>query len=85
MTEHAVGTQEEWQVERDRLLAEEKEITRATTSSRRSGATSLGAGREGVQLRDGRWDQVAGRALRRKLAAAHLPLHVRASGRAAQV
>ena len=28
MTEHAVGTQEEWQVERDRLLAEEKEITR---------------------------------------------------------
>src|SRR4051794_35241980 len=28
MTEHAVGTQEEWQVERDKLLAEEKELTR---------------------------------------------------------
>jgi predicted dithiol-disulfide oxidoreductase (DUF899 family) len=28
MPEHAVGTQEEWQVERDRLLAEEKELTR---------------------------------------------------------
>ena len=28
MTEHAVGTQEEWQAERDKLLAEEKEITR---------------------------------------------------------
>jgi predicted dithiol-disulfide oxidoreductase (DUF899 family) len=28
MTEHAVGTQEEWQAERDKLLAEEKELTR---------------------------------------------------------
>jgi predicted dithiol-disulfide oxidoreductase (DUF899 family) len=28
MTEHAVATQEEWQAERDRLLAEEKELTR---------------------------------------------------------
>ena len=28
MPEHTVGTQEEWQAERDRLLAEEKELTR---------------------------------------------------------
>src|SRR2546423_6118830 len=28
MTEHAVGTQEEWQAERDKLLAEEKKLTR---------------------------------------------------------
>src|SRR5213083_2944095 len=28
MPEHAVATQEEWQVERDKLLAEEKELTR---------------------------------------------------------
>src|SRR4051794_12580440 len=28
MTEHAVGTQQEWQAERDKLLAEEKELTR---------------------------------------------------------
>ena len=28
MPEHRVGTQEEWQAERDKLLAEEKELTR---------------------------------------------------------
>jgi predicted dithiol-disulfide oxidoreductase (DUF899 family) len=28
MTEHKVGTQEEWQAERDKLLAEEKDLTR---------------------------------------------------------
>jgi predicted dithiol-disulfide oxidoreductase (DUF899 family) len=28
MTEHTVGTREQWQAERDKLLAEEKEITR---------------------------------------------------------
>jgi predicted dithiol-disulfide oxidoreductase (DUF899 family) len=28
MTEHTVGTEEEWQAERDKLLAEEKELTR---------------------------------------------------------
>ena len=28
MTEHAVGTQEEWQAQRDKLLAEEKKLTR---------------------------------------------------------
>jgi predicted dithiol-disulfide oxidoreductase (DUF899 family) len=28
MTEHRIGTQEEWQAERDELLAEEKELTR---------------------------------------------------------
>src|SRR3989440_9766910 len=29
MPEHRVGTQEEWQAERDKLLAEEKELTRS--------------------------------------------------------
>ena len=28
MTEHRIGTQEEWQAERDALLKEEKELTR---------------------------------------------------------
>src|SRR5436309_2998590 len=28
MTEHRIGTQEEWQAERDALLKEEKEVTR---------------------------------------------------------
>ena len=28
MTEHRIGTQEEWQAERDALLREEKELTR---------------------------------------------------------
>ena len=28
MTEHRIGTQEEWQAQRDKLLAEEKELTR---------------------------------------------------------
>ena len=28
MTEHRIGTQEEWQAERDELLTEEKELTR---------------------------------------------------------
>jgi predicted dithiol-disulfide oxidoreductase (DUF899 family) len=28
MPEHRVGTQEEWQAERDELLAKEKELTR---------------------------------------------------------
>src|SRR5919106_1497249 len=38
----------------------------------------LGAGRKGLQLRDRAGDQVPRRALRRRLAAARLPLHVRA-------
>ena len=28
MTEHRIGTQEEWQTERDSLLEEEKKLTR---------------------------------------------------------
>ena len=28
MTEHRIGTQAEWKAERDKLLAEEKELTR---------------------------------------------------------
>ncbi|MGZ6609337.1 MAG: DUF899 family protein, partial [Solirubrobacteraceae bacterium] len=28
MTEHRIGTQEEWQAERDQLLRDEKELTR---------------------------------------------------------
>src|SRR5207244_12217089 len=38
----------------------------------------VGARREGLQLRDGARDQITRRALRRPLAAARLPLHVRA-------
>jgi len=40
MTQHKVGTQEEWQAARDELLAEEKELTRRNR-------------RGGLPLRDG--------------------------------
>ena len=57
MPEHRVGTQEEWQAERDELLAKEKELTRLNDelAGRARGAAAaapLGTGGEGVQLRD---------------------------------
>jgi predicted dithiol-disulfide oxidoreductase (DUF899 family) len=43
MTEHRIGTQEEWQAERNALLNEEKEITRRNDelASRRRELPSL--------------------------------------------
>ena len=41
MTEHRIGTQEEWQAERDALLKEEKELTRRNDELlRRRGSTA---------------------------------------------
>src|SRR5437763_1578338 len=55
MTEHRIATQEEWQVERDELLKEEKELTR------RGGAGAVPGGRnpahrlaDGGHVRNGR-------------------------------
>jgi len=71
------GTQRSGKRSENKLLAEEKKITRATMSSRRCDASSRGGSREGLHLRDRDGDQVPGGALRRALTAAHLPLHVR--------
>jgi predicted dithiol-disulfide oxidoreductase (DUF899 family) len=47
MTSHRVGTQEEWQRERDALLAEEKELTRRGDElTRKTPGASLGSGGE---------------------------------------
>ena len=78
MPEHAVGTQEEWQAERDELLAEEKELTRRSDelAEKRRELPWVPVEKEySFETDDG--DEVAGGALRRALAAAHLPLHVR--------
>ena len=78
MTEHKVGTREEWQ-RRTRAAAGAREGAHPPQRRARARAAraALGADREGVQLRDRRGDQDARRALRRPLAAARLPLHVR--------
>ena len=43
MTEHRIGTQEEWQAERDELLKEEKELTRRGDELARKGASCPGS------------------------------------------
>ena len=51
MTNHKVGTQEEWQAARDELLAEEKELTRRNDElAREAAGAPLGAGREGLRF-----------------------------------
>src|SRR5436190_5094939 len=54
----------------------------ADPPQRRAGAeaarAAVGGGREGLSVRDRRRDEIAGRPLRRPLATARLPLHVRA-------
>ena len=78
MPEHRVGTQEEWQAERDELLAEEKELTRRgdELTKKRQDLPWVAVEKDyGFETEDG--TQVARRSLRRPLAAADLPLHVR--------
>jgi predicted dithiol-disulfide oxidoreductase (DUF899 family) len=79
MTDHRIGTQEEWQAERDELLAKEKELTRLNDelAERRRGLPWVPV-EKGLSLRHRARNEVARRALRGALAAAPLPLHVRA-------
>ena len=64
MPEHRVGTQEEWQAERDELLTEEKELTRRGDElTKKRQELPWVAGGQGLQVRDRRREQVAGRSL----------------------
>ena len=78
MTEHKVGTREEWLAARDELLEREKELTRRSDelARQRQELPWVRIEKE-YTLRDRRGDEDAGGALRRALAAARLPLHVR--------
>jgi len=53
----------------------------AHAAQRRAGATAsgtaVGSDRQGVSIRDRRWERLAGRPLPRALATPSLPLHVR--------
>ena len=61
MTNQKIGTQEEWKAEREKLLAEEKELTRRSDElAQEAAGASLGAG-GGLPLRDDRRHQVPGR------------------------
>ena len=77
MPEHRVGTQAESTAARTELIKKEKELTHRgdelTTSARRLPWVPV----EKDYSSRPRRDQVAGRALRRALAADDLPLHVR--------
>ena len=75
---HRTGTREQWLAARLELLA----VREGADPPQRRGrpptpAAALGARREGLPLRDRRRRGVARRPVRRTLAAARLPLHVR--------
>ena len=79
MPEHRIATQEEWQAERDALLAEEKELTRRSDElARKRRELPWVPVEKDYRFETEHGTQVARRALRRPLAAARLPLHVRA-------
>ena len=61
MTEHRIGTQEEWQTEHAELLVEEKELTRRGDElDKETPGASLVPGREGLHLPDGgRFERVS--------------------------
>ena len=79
MTDHKVVSREEWQAARERAASAREG---AHQDGGRAGApaprAALGRDREGVPVRRRRRDADPGRALRRPLPAAGLPLHVRA-------
>ena len=77
MTEYRTGTREEWLAARRDLLDAERSTCGRATSSPAGARSCLGGDREGVRLRHGQREEDASRALRRPLAAARLPLHVR--------
>ena len=79
MTDHKIGSREEWQAAREELLRREKEHTKTGDElARRAPRAAVGAGREGVPVRHRRRHADAGAAVRRALPAPRLPLHVRA-------
>jgi len=56
MTEHRVGTQQDWQAARGELLAEEKELTRRNDElARKRRELPWGAGRGGIQIAAARY------------------------------
>src|SRR5215211_7594315 len=78
MTNHKVGTREEWQAARDELLAEEKELTRRNDelAKKRRELPWVPVEKE-YSFETDEGNQDSGAALRRTLPAADLPLHVR--------
>ena len=79
MTNHTIGTREEWLAARLELLDAEKELTRRSDEvARQRRRASLGPRRQGLPVRDRGRQRVAGGPLRRPLAAPDVPLHVRA-------
>ena len=79
MTEHRIGTREEWQAARLELLEAEKELDAARRRGGKAAARApLGPHRQGLSLRYRRWERLAGRPVPRALATPRLPLHVRA-------
>ena len=79
MTKHRTGTRDEWLAARLELLAGGEG---AHPAQRRAGAAAAGAAvgpdRQGVPIRHRRGERLAGGSLPGALAAARLPLHVRA-------
>ena len=79
MTEHRIGTQEQWQAERDELLKEEKELTRRgdELAKKRRELPWVPVEKE-YRFETAGGTKTPGRAVRRPLPAGRLPLHVRA-------
>jgi predicted dithiol-disulfide oxidoreductase (DUF899 family) len=73
MARHKVATQEEWQAARDELLAQEKELTRRNDELARKRRELPWVPVE----KDYSFETDDGTTVRRVLAAADLPLHVR--------
>jgi Bacterial protein of unknown function (DUF899) len=69
MTEHKVGTREEWLAARKELLDRERELDRLSDELTTQRRGHLGARREGVHVPDRGWAEDARRALRRPLGA----------------
>ena len=79
MTTHMTGTREEWLAARLELLEAEKELTRRSDElARRRQELPWVRIDKDVSIRDRRRERLAGGPLPRALAAARLPLHVRA-------
>ena len=79
MTDPTIGTQEQWQAQRDELLKEEKQLTRRSDElAAKRRAAAVGGGGEGLPLRHRAGDAEPRRPVRRPQPADGLPLHVRA-------
>jgi predicted dithiol-disulfide oxidoreductase (DUF899 family) len=76
MTDHTIVSREERQAAPDELLKREKQHIQMGTNWRASAASCLDHGREGLPVRHRRRAAGPGRAVRRPLTAADLPLQV---------